>query len=436
MLQELLEERRRHIRRRAYTGVRLLSGQRALEGQLTDISSGGFLLSPRGQLILEKGSHAVLQFGHGKLDCQVIGHSPNGVHCRFTRILDAGQYSRLAVEAPGEAKSRATSPTVSERGGPADGDSKTLIKKVLRRLAQTAGAATAALVEVPAAGGPHEILVTIPETGHGLGCPCGALSCRVRPVGTEQNVLAGTAADGRLLCFRRAAGKNQLVIVLQRSVKDPPFSPADEDALGQRAGNLWGFLAAGWDLMRENRQVHVLYGLFENLPMALFMVDSTLRVHDVNPAAAELLKRDDGIALRAGKLVCASVADTARLRQLVNGTISAPGNGLAIERGDSPHPYLVTVIPAKRPTGGRPLFALAVRDLGGTRQAGIDGAAEAFGLTKAETRLAQLLVAGHSLVSATATLGISHNTARSHMKRIYDKTATSRQSQLVQLLSR
>jgi DNA-binding CsgD family transcriptional regulator len=435
MLQQLLGERRRHIRRRADTGVMLLSGQQALEGQLTDVSPGGFLLSPRGQLILEKGSPAVLQFGHGKLECRVIGYSPNGLHCRFTRILDASQYGRLVVEAATETKPRATSPTVSESGGPAAGDSKTLIRKVLGRLAQAAGATTAALVEVPASG-PHEVLVTIPDTDHGLNCPCEDRTCRVKPIGVEQNVLVGTAADGRLLCLRRAAGESQLIVVLQRSVKDPPFSATDEDALGLRAADLWGFLAAGWDLMRENRQVHVLYGLFENLPMALFMVDSALRVHDVNPAAAELLKRDDGIALRAGKLVCASVADTARLRQLVSGTISAPGNGLAIERGDSPHPYLVTVIPAKRPTGGRPLFALAVRDLGGTCQVGIDGAAEAFGLTKAETRLAQLLVAGHSLASAAASLGISHNTARTHMKRIYDKTATSRQSQLVQLLSR
>jgi DNA-binding CsgD family transcriptional regulator len=54
-----------------------------------------------------------------------------------------------------------------------------------------------------------------------------------------------------------------------------------------------------------------------------------------------------------------------------------------------------------------------------------------LGLTPAEARLALHLVAGETLRSAEVKLSISYETARTHLKNIFNKTGTSRQAELV-----
>jgi DNA-binding CsgD family transcriptional regulator len=54
-----------------------------------------------------------------------------------------------------------------------------------------------------------------------------------------------------------------------------------------------------------------------------------------------------------------------------------------------------------------------------------------FGLTPAEARLALHLVAGETLRSAAVKLSITYETARTHLKNIFNKTGTCRQAELV-----
>jgi DNA-binding CsgD family transcriptional regulator len=54
-----------------------------------------------------------------------------------------------------------------------------------------------------------------------------------------------------------------------------------------------------------------------------------------------------------------------------------------------------------------------------------------FSLTPAEARLALHLVAGETLRSAAVKLSITYETARSQLKRIFNKTGTCRQAELV-----
>jgi len=54
-----------------------------------------------------------------------------------------------------------------------------------------------------------------------------------------------------------------------------------------------------------------------------------------------------------------------------------------------------------------------------------------FGLTPAEARLALHLAAGDTLRSAEAKLSIRYETARTHLKSIFQKTGTCRQAELV-----
>lgn len=62
--------------------------------------------------------------------------------------------------------------------------------------------------------------------------------------------------------------------------------------------------------------------------------------------------------------------------------------------------------------------------------------ARAFGLTRAEARLASLVASGMVPDQAARRIGVSRETARSQLKAVYAKTDTHRQSELVALLLR
>jgi DNA-binding CsgD family transcriptional regulator len=60
---------------------------------------------------------------------------------------------------------------------------------------------------------------------------------------------------------------------------------------------------------------------------------------------------------------------------------------------------------------------------------------EAFGLTPTEAKISLSLASGEDLRRTAEQLDISTNTARTHLKHIFIKTETSRQSELVKLLN-
>jgi DNA-binding CsgD family transcriptional regulator len=60
--------------------------------------------------------------------------------------------------------------------------------------------------------------------------------------------------------------------------------------------------------------------------------------------------------------------------------------------------------------------------------------ARVFGLTKAETRLAEALVSGETTRAYSQAQGVSINTVYTHLKSLLSKTGVSRQAELVRLI--
>jgi DNA-binding CsgD family transcriptional regulator/PAS domain-containing protein len=82
----------------------------------------------------------------------------------------------------------------------------------------------------------------------------------------------------------------------------------------------------------------------------------------------------------------------------------------------------------------KPATALLLTDQG--RSAVLSGSElmQCYGVTRAEARLTAKLLQNHSLAECARLLGISVNTARNQLKRIFDKTGTRRQAELLNLL--
>jgi DNA-binding CsgD family transcriptional regulator len=147
-----------------------------------------------------------------------------------------------------------------------------------------------------------------------------------------------------------------------------------------------------------------------------------------------------GEALRA-----VQADESARLGRLLSHAVSrtadqppAPGGALSITRPSGAHPLSVMVVPLRTKAealGDRaPAAAVFVSDPDVRADSNQQHLRELYALTVVEARLAAWLAQGKSINEAAAAMGITINTARAYLKRIYDKTGVRRQPELVRVL--
>lgn len=182
----------------------------------------------------------------------------------------------------------------------------------------------------------------------------------------------------------------------------------------------------------------------DRFPAGVIIVDSDARMILMNRKGETILQRRDGLTLLSDGLHAAARNETTKLRNAIAAVsshavaaVQRPGTLLLISRpsGAKSFEVLVSPLPPSSMLGkGRPAAALFITDPDG--QSDLDGQRlrELFGLTPAEIRLVMALVRGQSVEEYAQNTGVSANTARTHVKRIYSKTGVSRQSELVRLL--
>jgi DNA-binding CsgD family transcriptional regulator len=187
-------------------------------------------------------------------------------------------------------------------------------------------------------------------------------------------------------------------------------------------------------------QVALTYGL-ELVRHGAMLVAETGRLQLANHAALAILQKKDGISLAQTGLVADRASDTRLLHKLLQEAISSPQSGepkespITLVRRSAHSSLIVRVIPgpglecwpgAEQRTA---LLKLYDRDLGLV----VDQRAltTLYGLTRSEAALATQLMQGKSIEDAAAGLFISAHTARTHLKRVFMKTDTHRQPELV-----
>lgn len=188
-----------------------------------------------------------------------------------------------------------------------------------------------------------------------------------------------------------------------------------------------GMLSAQLGLERARGAVATL----EQVGQPAAMLDGNRRLLAANRLFEAWLDRYYADTARGFRLAD-PVAD-----QALGPLLLASGGALAL-RGLADLPRLVLhVIPVRGVA--RDIFtgAAAILTLSVPGRAGVPGAAliqSLLDLTPAEARLAHEIASGLSLSEASHAAGITPNTGRTHMKRIFSKTGFSRQSDLISLL--
>jgi DNA-binding CsgD family transcriptional regulator len=175
---------------------------------------------------------------------------------------------------------------------------------------------------------------------------------------------------------------------------------------------------------------------------AALVIDAVGIARHVNSAAECLLGED--FYLVRGRPVASDCASNRRLQRLISSTHrtergAAPSNvPVVIDREEAPW-LLVEAMPVT--AFGSDVFSagrtvLLLTDLTSAPRPDASLLSIAFGLTAAEAKLAARLSSGHGLDGAAASLGVSHETARSQLKAVFAKTRTSRQAELAALVTR
>lgn len=176
--------------------------------------------------------------------------------------------------------------------------------------------------------------------------------------------------------------------------------------------------------------------------MAAFVVDAELQLLHANARGRAMLEPGGTLRLSRGRLTAPAPHSGPALAQLVRtATGGAPGDAAAtrwlrLDRGPGRSPLTLTVAPLtpdKRRDATHPLALILLRDPEQVR-ASPRALQQLFDLTPAEAGVAQAIATGGSLEQVAQSLQISLNTVKTHLHRIFDKTATSRQGELVALI--
>ena len=163
----------------------------------------------------------------------------------------------------------------------------------------------------------------------------------------------------------------------------------------------------------------------------------------MNAAAGKAVASSDGLMVIEGRLHAARAAAIERFKPSLpvfcNPTYRNAGVRvvIAVPRPSGCTPFALRVIPCG-PQGehrGDPLPAALVMIANPDQRAvPSDATLRALGLSVAEARIAQQIVAGLALPEVAARLGITHNTARAHLRSIFAKTQARSQVDLVRIL--
>lgn len=232
----------------------------------------------------------------------------------------------------------------------------------------------------------------------------------------------------------------ELAVRVCRFADEPPFNNDQKQLLRRVMPHLICSARIHEELVQGRSEQSVLTKTLENLEVGAIVLDSSLRVLDVNNAALKIWHGDitpePGRKLKLGKPEI-----TLQLSRLVEAAIGGDINtgliqGLRIPKPDgSALGAVVAPFPQLSPFSAEQKGAIVfLSDPHHGAQIKPERLVTLFGLTMAEARVAQILARGSTAEEAAVILSVSINTVRKHVRSIYDKVGVSKQTDLIRVL--
>jgi len=237
-----------------------------------------------------------------------------------------------------------------------------------------------------------------------------------------------------------AALHGDLMVSVKRAFKRGPYDGADLQALNTALPALRSISRMAYMTWYSNFNGQLI--AFERLRRGAILLDAKARVLQINAC----VRFGDGLDVAEGFLRVSRAGDRDGLRKFLSALLMGTGlpsfSGppmLALPRPSGARPWLLDGIActdAMRSLHSSAAALVLITDL--EQPLGPNGEVlrQFFGLTPTECALACRLMAGESVQEAAVRLSISEGHARKRLKVLFQKTNTSRQGELITLLSK
>jgi DNA-binding CsgD family transcriptional regulator len=182
-------------------------------------------------------------------------------------------------------------------------------------------------------------------------------------------------------------------------------------------------------------RITTLEATLDELSTGVIFLDAHRRIVHANQAGEQVLAHSARLLTQPAMLWGAGGIESQRLARIIDESSGA----VMLVRRETLRPLAIRAV--RMPgigdraisTLGATATILFIDDPDRPVPAGISGLCRAFGLTPRETDIVLLLAAGQGPAEIAARLGISLGNVRGHLNRIFAKTGTGSQAQLVAL---
>lgn len=220
-----------------------------------------------------------------------------------------------------------------------------------------------------------------------------------------------------------------------------PFDQSDREI----ARFVLPHLRRAWTIAERLDLLAAGESVLDTVPLgAVFLASDGAAIY-CNRAAEEIFNANDGLGLRNGELSAGDKKAESQLRKSIGSALAPcqrPGPAaVSVPRRSLRRDYQVVTAPflgRYRQFIGlpRPMVLVLITDPERQAPANGDLLRELFQLTRKEAAITAKLSEGKSVEQAATELSVTYETARTHLRRIFSKTGTSRQAELLLLIAR
>ena len=234
------------------------------------------------------------------------------------------------------------------------------------------------------------------------------------------------------------------IISLSRPVSLGDFETSDVEYCRRLVPHLQRAARVAQHIDEARMMFDAFSDVLERSDRGVLILDPSGKVVFANAAARAMAGTADGFRLRRDRLEVLDRKADAALQRLAAGATgqlagasAARGGTLRLPRESGKPDYAVAVAPLGNDSAwsnAGPTTFVLITDPDASPARAATLIAQLFGLSAAETRVAERLMMGESPEQAATSLGIKTSTARWHLGSLYRKTGTNRQAQLTRLL--
>jgi DNA-binding CsgD family transcriptional regulator len=184
------------------------------------------------------------------------------------------------------------------------------------------------------------------------------------------------------------------------------------------------------------------FEVIERLPDGIVLLDAALRTIYASPAARALEAK--GRLTLCPRPGCADPAFSGGLERLLRSAVRGAGGAISLPASSKSQRLLTLLATPVRAQASLPFHGANLRDaaalvfiidIAQRRHIAVEQIRQAYGLTWSEARVAIDVARGASVVEVARALKVSPNTVKTHLRSVFAKTGTQRQSELARLIS-